>query len=202
MASAAGVAGVRATSRITRCSSVIGSGKGWGDHSPKAHEPYSRRYTTVVSVSAGSGVGSPYISHECPADSLRFAAIHSRMASCASFKRLYGPRWMATAASPVGVTVAYTSPAVSNVRVTSTPKSHSIGAPGWVGWWKRKMLWPSVHRPGWLRMNGQTFPRAGPHAAPTVPGGDLAPHRGQLARVNVLYVDGDWHCRSLLESVP
>jgi hypothetical protein len=26
--------------------------------------------------------------------------------------------------------VAYTSPAVSNVRVTSTPKSHSIGAPG------------------------------------------------------------------------
>jgi hypothetical protein len=31
--------------------------------------------------------------------------------------------------------VAYTSPAVSNVRVTSTPKSHRIGAAGCVGWW-------------------------------------------------------------------
>src|SRR5215471_4457881 len=94
---------------------------------------YFKRYTTVVSVSAGSGVGSPYISHECPADSLRFAAIHFRIASCASFIRSYGPRWTATAASPCGVSVAYTSPAVSNVRVTSTPKSHSIGAPGCVG---------------------------------------------------------------------
>ena len=62
----------------------------------------------MVSVSAGSGAGSPYISHEWPADSLRFAAIHSRIASCASFKRLYGARWIATAASPAGVTVAYT----------------------------------------------------------------------------------------------
>ena len=41
----------------------------------------------------------------------------------------------ATAAAPPGVSVAYTSPAVSNVLVTSTPKSHSIGAPGCVGWW-------------------------------------------------------------------
>src|SRR6516164_8775106 len=32
------------------------------------------------------------------------------------------------------------------------------------------MLWPSVHRPGWLRINGQTLPRAGPHAEPTAPG--------------------------------
>ena len=39
-------------------------------HSPEARERYVKRYTTVVSVSAGSGVGSPYISHECPADSL------------------------------------------------------------------------------------------------------------------------------------
>src|SRR5579864_1915394 len=96
----------------------------------EAHERYFRRYTTVVSVSAGSGPGSPYISHEWPADSLRFAAIHFRIASCASFMRLYDPQWTATAASPAGVSVAYTSPAVSNVRVTSTPKSHSIGAPG------------------------------------------------------------------------
>src|SRR5262249_42492548 len=100
------------------------------DHSPEAHDRYFRRYTTVVSVSAGSGAGSPYISHEWPADSLRFSAIHFRIASCASFMRLYGPRWTATAASPAGVSVAYTSPAVSNVRVTSTPKSHSIGASG------------------------------------------------------------------------
>src|SRR5947207_2371074 len=106
-----------------------------GDHSPETRERYFKRYTTVVSVSAGSGVGSPYISHECPADSLRFAAIHFLIASCASFMRLYGPRWTATAASPPCVSVAYTSPAVSNVRVTSTPKSHSIGAPGFVGWW-------------------------------------------------------------------
>src|ERR1022692_4085275 len=63
------------------------------DHSPEARERYFKRYTTVVSVSAGSGVGSPYISHECPADSLRFAAIHLLIASCASFMRLYGPRW-------------------------------------------------------------------------------------------------------------
>src|ERR1700719_3151088 len=32
------------------------------------------------------------------------------------------------------------------------------------------MLWPSVRRPGWLRMNSQTLPRAGPHAEPTAPG--------------------------------
>jgi hypothetical protein len=70
------------------------------DHPPEARECYFKRYTTVVSVSAGSGVGSPYISHECPADSLRFAAIHFLIASCASFMRLYGPRWTATAASP------------------------------------------------------------------------------------------------------
>src|SRR5437868_8324578 len=105
------------------------------DHAPEARERYVKRYTTVVSVSAGSGVGSPYISHDCPADSFRFAAIHFLIASCASFMRLYGPRWTATAASPPCVSVAYTSPAVSNVRVTSTPKSHSIGPPGCVGWW-------------------------------------------------------------------
>lgn len=49
---------------------------------------YFSRYTIVVSVSAGFGVGSPYISHECPADSLRFATIHWRIASCVSFMRL------------------------------------------------------------------------------------------------------------------
>jgi hypothetical protein len=64
--------------------------------------------------------------------------------------RLYGPRWTATAASPSGVSVAYTSPAVSNVRVTSTPKSHSIGAFGRAGWWWTKMLGPSVRSPGWV----------------------------------------------------
>src|SRR5947207_7043576 len=83
------------------------------DHPLDACERYFKRYTTVVSVSAGSGVGSPYISHECPADSLRFATIHFLIASCASFMRLYGPRWTATAASPPCVSVAYTSPAVS-----------------------------------------------------------------------------------------
>jgi hypothetical protein len=52
------------------------------------------------------------------------------------------------------------------------------------------MLWPLVHRLGWLRMKGQTLPRAGrAHRARQ----DLVPHRGQLARVNRLYVDGDWH---------
>src|SRR5262249_50292832 len=39
----------------------------------EAYERYLRRYTTVVSVSAGSGAGSPYISHDWPADSLRLA---------------------------------------------------------------------------------------------------------------------------------
>src|SRR5258705_5288214 len=131
------------------------------DHSPEAGERYSKRYTTVVSVSAGSGVGSPYISHECPADSLRFAAIHFLIASCASFIRLYGPRWTATAASPPCVSVAYTLPAVSNVRVTSTPKPHSIGPLGCVGWWQRKMLCPSVRSPGLLRMNSHTGARDG-----------------------------------------
>ena len=58
------------------------------DRSPEAHERYLKRYTTVVSVSAGSGVGSPYISHEWRADSLRFAAIHFRIASYASFMGL------------------------------------------------------------------------------------------------------------------
>src|ERR1700745_2359970 len=102
------------------------------DPSPEARERYFKNYTTVVSVSAGSGVGSPYISHECPADSFRFAALHVLIAACASVMRLYGPRGTATAASPACVSVAYTSPAVSNARVTSTPKSHSIGAPGCV----------------------------------------------------------------------
>jgi hypothetical protein len=69
-----------------------------------------KRYRIVVSVAAGSGVGSRYISQECPADSLRFAAIHFRIASCASFIRLYGPRWTATAASPAGVSVGTPRP--------------------------------------------------------------------------------------------
>src|ERR1017187_4212639 len=59
---------VQATSRESR--------KGFRPHSelpinrPK-REHYFKRYTTVVSMSVGSGVGSPYISHECPAESLR-----------------------------------------------------------------------------------------------------------------------------------
>src|SRR5262249_28459344 len=89
----------------------------FADEPAKASECYFKTHPTVVSESAGSGVGSPDISHECPADSLRFAAIHFLIASCASFMRLYGPRWIATAASPPGVSVAYTSPAVSNLRV-------------------------------------------------------------------------------------
>ena len=59
-----------------------------GRFSLEAHERYFKRYTTVVSVPDGSGAGSPYISQECPADSLRFAAIHFSIASCASFMRL------------------------------------------------------------------------------------------------------------------
>ena len=52
-------------------------------------------------------------SRECAANSLRFATINFWNASRASFmRRLYGPRWTATAASPPGVWVAYTSPAV------------------------------------------------------------------------------------------
>ena len=46
---------------------------------------YFRRCTTVVSVSAGFGVGSPYISHECPAEALPFATIHFPIAVYASF---------------------------------------------------------------------------------------------------------------------
>src|SRR5450631_940662 len=128
-------AGSHATRRVHRGPRVQLATLRISGHSPETRERYFKRYTTVVSVSAGSGFGSPYISHECPADSPRFAAIHFLIASCASFMRLYGPQWTATAASPPGVSVAYTSPLVSNVRVTSTPKSHSIGAPGCVGWW-------------------------------------------------------------------
>lgn len=32
------------------------------------------------------------------------------------------------------------------------------------------MLWPSVRKPGWLRMNSHTLSRAGFHAEPTAPG--------------------------------
>jgi hypothetical protein len=39
-----------------RFSGICGS---MADHSPEARERYFKRYTTVVSVSAGSGVGSP-----------------------------------------------------------------------------------------------------------------------------------------------
>jgi hypothetical protein len=118
------------------------------------------------------------------------------MVSCASFKRLYGSRWIATAASPAGVTVAYTSPAVSNLRVTSIPKSHSIGAPGRAGQGgvvEQENVVAVGPQPGWLRMKGQTFPRAGPHAAPTVPGGTSRRTAAKIARLNLLYVDGDWH---------
>jgi hypothetical protein len=54
-----------------------------------------------------------------PGRLLRFATIQSSIASYASFMRSYGPRWTAAAASAAGVSVAYTSPAVSKVRVTS-----------------------------------------------------------------------------------
>ena len=51
-----------------------GSCSEWPTTRPKRSNATSvRRYTTVVSVSAGSGAGSPYISHAWPADSLRFA---------------------------------------------------------------------------------------------------------------------------------
>ena len=46
-----------------------------------------------------------------------------------------------------------------------------------------KMLWPVVHKPGWLRIKDQTSPRAGPHAARTAALGSTrdrlpAPARG------------------------
>jgi hypothetical protein len=53
-------------------------------------------------------------------------------------------------------------------------------------------------QPGWLRMKGQTFPRAGPHAAPTVPGGTSRRTAAKIARLNLLYmtetgiVDHSW----------
>src|SRR5215472_10183798 len=55
------------------------------------------------------------------------------------------------------------------------------------------MLWPSVRSPGWLRMNSQTLPRAGPHAEPTAPGATSRRTAATLRGVNSLYVDGDWH---------
>jgi hypothetical protein len=96
-------------------------------------ERYFKRYTTVVSVSAGLGVGSPYISHEFPAESLRFSAIHFRNRVVRLIHAVV--RAEVDEAAIAGVSVEYTSPAVSNVRVTSTPKSQSIGAPACVGWW-------------------------------------------------------------------
>src|SRR5947209_515250 len=48
-------------------------GRSWGQWMlaqrwEQAWQLYFRRCTIVVSVSAGSGVGSPYTSHTCPAD--------------------------------------------------------------------------------------------------------------------------------------
>src|ERR1700693_4825482 len=55
------------------------------------------------------------------------------------------------------------------------------------------MLWPSVRRPGWLRMNSQTLPQAGHHAEPTAPGatsrriaGNLRGQRGRSLTANEL----------------
>ena len=67
---------------------------------------YFRRRTTTVSVLAGSGVGSPYISHVHPADSRPFAAIHRSIARYALPIWSYAPRWTHTAATPLGVSVA------------------------------------------------------------------------------------------------
>jgi len=117
---------------------------------------------------------SPYISHEWPADSLRFAAIHFRTSSRDSFMRLYEPRWTTTAASPGGVLgrvrlagtfnlCAYLDTEVAHYRRARLSRV-VVG----------KMLWPLVHTLGWLRMKGQTLPQgrprpprpAGPRAAP------------------------------------
>jgi hypothetical protein len=85
--------------------------------------------------------------------------------------RLYGPRWTATAASPAGVSVAYTSPAVSKcacdldtevaqyrrVRLSRVVVEKNVVAVG-----------PQA----WLAANeGPDLAQgAGPHAAPTAPG--------------------------------
>ena len=69
-----------AASRLLKFSRMKGaSGRMAGD-SPASRRRYFKRYTIVVSVSAGSGVGSPYISPDCPADSLPFVAIQFRIA--------------------------------------------------------------------------------------------------------------------------
>ena len=98
------------------------------EHSPEAHETLLQevhdRRLGVGWIRRRISVYLPRVPSGLPA----FAAIHFQTASCASFMRFYGPRWTATAASPPCVSVAYTSPSVSNVRVTSTPKSHTIGA--------------------------------------------------------------------------
>jgi len=84
--------------------------------------------------SAGSGVGSPYISPSAsglpPIRRHPFSDRVVRLVHAIVRAAVDGDGSLAPC-----VSVAYTSLAVSNVRVTSTPKSHSIGAPGCVGWW-------------------------------------------------------------------
>src|SRR5215831_9318810 len=92
-----------------------------------------------------------------------------------------------------GVSVAYTSPAGSNVRVTSTPKSHSYR--------HARLRWVMVEedvvavspKP---RLTANEIPdlaQGRPPRRAHRAQGDLAPHRGQLAGVNNLYADGDGH---------
>jgi hypothetical protein len=54
------------------------------------------------------------------------------------------------------------------------------------------MLWPSVQSPGWLRINGQTPPMAGPHAEPSAPGATSRRTAANLGH-DSLHVDGDGH---------
>jgi len=148
-------------------------------------ERYFRRYTTVVSVSAGSGVGSPYISHECPADSLRFAAIHFPIASCASFMVVraavdgdgnlaplrFGRVHLARSfkcARDLDTEVAPYRPA----RLCGVVVEKDVVAIGPQAWLATNEL------PGLI----QGRPPRRPNRARR----DLAPHRGQLARVNRL----------------
>jgi hypothetical protein len=60
----------RADSGLIGTSGYVSGLQSQASHHPASANGYFNRQTIMVSMSAGSGVGSPYTSHEYPADSL------------------------------------------------------------------------------------------------------------------------------------
>ena len=162
-------------------------------------ERYFRRYTTVVSVSAGSGVGSPYISHECPADSLRFAAIHFPIASCASFMVVRAAVDGDGNLAPLRFGRVHLARSFKCARDLDAEVTRYRRA-GLLRVVIEKNVVAVAPQP---RLTANELPDLAQRRPPRradLARRDLTPHRRQLTGVNSLYRDGDLHSKIVDQS--